>query len=81
MTDEVALERFARFVRQDPDSIPLDATCAAIGAHLDPAPDALAVPDQLDAIAAEVPGTRVEDLTTHLFQTLGLHGVLPIAVE
>jgi regulator of sirC expression with transglutaminase-like and TPR domain len=67
-----ALERFARLVERDP--IPLDAACAAIGAHLDPAPDALAVPERLDEIAAAVPGATVEDLTGHLFGTLGLHG-------
>jgi regulator of sirC expression with transglutaminase-like and TPR domain len=69
-----ALERFARLVEQDPDSIPLDACCAAIGAHLDPAPDALRVPDRLDEIASAVPGATVGDLTDHLFGTIGLHG-------
>jgi len=67
-----ALERFARLVEQD--HFPLDAACAAIGAHLDPTADALAVPDRLDEIASAVPDATVEDLTAHLFGTVGLHG-------
>ena len=68
---------FARFewlVRLPPDAIPLDEAGAAIGAHLDGTPEALAVPDRLDQIAADVPGRTVEALVTHLFETVGLYG-------
>jgi regulator of sirC expression with transglutaminase-like and TPR domain len=71
-----ALERFGRLVRQAPDAVPLDAACAAIGAHLDAAPEASEVPERLDEIAAACPGAGVEDLTAHLFGSLGLHGDL-----
>ena len=69
-----ALERFGELMGRDPEPIPLDAACAAIGAHLDPTPDALAMPERLDAIASELPGAGLEDLVGHLFATMGLHG-------
>ena len=39
-----------------------------------PRPEALAVPERLDEIAAAVPGTDRRGLAAHLFGTLGLHG-------
>ena len=68
-------ERFAWLVRQPAEAIPLAEACAAVGAHLDGVPAAVfTVPDELAAIAADVPGPTVEDLTGHLFGPLGLHG-------
>ena len=69
-----AFARFRTLAGLPPDAIPLDEACAAIGAHLDAAPEALAVPDRLAEIASAVPGTTVEALVTHLFETVGLYG-------